>query len=933
MKHILVVFSFLFLFVFQNLQAASIHGIVKDHSTGETLVGASILVKNRSQQTATGTGLDGSFSIPNINDFPVTLLCRYIGYEELQIEISSEQAKNSIDILLHPAGIAVGEVIVYGSGIQNTENAVRNIEKNSVTVLNVVSAKAIEISPDMTVANVIQRVSGVSVERNNSGDGQYAILRGMNKRYNYTLVNGIKIPSPDNKNRFVPLDIFPAELLDRLEVTKALTADMEGDGIGGAINMVMKNAPSQLQLTANIATGYNSLFFDRDFAYSTNQRDKQSPFELYGQGYDAKPRDFSTATIDLKSKTALPNLFAGFSYGNRVFADRLGLMLAFSYQNSYRGSNSLYFTHETARSDASNLPVLTSMDNREYSEQQTRYGLHTKLDYRFSGKHSLQWYNAYMDFANSQVRDVRKTDLSIGYNPEEGDYNLSYNTRFRWTHQTIFNSTLSGTHAFGSGKLKLNWSAVYSKAFNEIPDNATVYTVSTVRAGNENPPSVVTLGGASRRWEHNDDEDKAAYLNAAYPFDIANTVWEISAGGLFRDKQRTNFFNQYEFRPYDETKPEESRTNLIKGIDWNSYPEIKFRVYNPRGSTGEPLNYDASEIISAEYLQAKMSWKLLQVTAGIRVEQTRQGYDLKHATDGVRNTGEQVYTDYLPSLHIKYNVLKNQNIRATYFKSLNRPSFFEIVPYRIINEDYTEAGNPDLKHTVAHNIDLRYESFPKPSEQLMLGVFYKKIIDPIETAIVHQGQSSYFMPSNFGDAYNYGFEADFIKYFYAFGIKANYTFTQSTIVTTKLYNYDNPDPSATDRILVKNVEQKRPLDGQVKHVVNFSLLYKNVNKGWDAQLAGSYASDRMYAVSRYLDNDIWQGAFFQLDASIEKRFKSGVGLFFKASNLLNTPQILYLKKENAANEKVVEYEKYKGGTLIRRDRYGQNIQIGCRYKF
>ena len=108
-------------------------------------------------------------------------------------------------------------------------------------------------------------MSGVTMERNSSGEGQYAFLRGMDKRYNYTLVNGLKIPSPDNKNRFVPLDIFPSELLDRLEVTKSLTADMEGDGIGGAVNMVMKDAPQQRLLTVNVQTGYNSHFFDNDF--------------------------------------------------------------------------------------------------------------------------------------------------------------------------------------------------------------------------------------------------------------------------------------------------------------------------------------------------------------------------------------------------------------------------------------------------------------------------------------------------------------------------------------------------------------------------------------------------------------------------------------------------------------------------------------------
>ncbi|OAV64096.1 hypothetical protein Barb6_03387 [Bacteroidales bacterium Barb6] len=222
----------------------------------------------------------------------------------------------------------------------------------------------------------------------------------------------------------------------------------------------------------------------------------------------------------------------------------------FSYQNSNRGSNSLYFNNTTAQSDASNLPVLYRMSNRKYSEQQTRYGLHSKLDYRLSNNHSLQWYNAYMDFANAQVRDIRSIDLSIGYNPSAGDYNLSYDTRFRWTHQTIFNSTLDGRHTFADDKLTLNWSAVYSKAFNEIPDNASVYTGTTMRSGVENPVSVTTLGGALRCWEHNSDEDMAGYLHFSY---LLNRV-EVSTGTLYRDKQRSNFFNQYDFRPYEESK-------------------------------------------------------------------------------------------------------------------------------------------------------------------------------------------------------------------------------------------------------------------------------------------------------------------------------------------------------------------------------------------
>jgi TonB-dependent receptor len=934
--------------------AASIKGIVKDARTGEELVGATIVLKEEPVKGAL-SGLNGSFAI-NASQSSGVLVCHYLGYRVEEVPFKSADAGLAgagLTIRLEPADLEVDEVVVYGHAAGDTELGARSAERIAPTVMSVVSAKAIELSPDVTVANVVQRVSGVTVERSSSGDGQYAILRGMDKRYSYTLINGVKIPSPDNKNRFVPLDIFPSELLDRLEVTKSLTADMEGDAVGGVVNLAMKDAPVRRSALVSVSTGYNALFLSRSYySFDAGAAAKSSPYELYGESYPAKARDFSGSLLRLKAGSAPPALSGGFSCGDRLLGGRLGVMLAGSYQRSYRGSNSIYYNATTATSDASNLPVLTDKNDRTYSEQHTRYGLHAKLDYRFAPQHRLMWYNAYMDFSEAQVRDNQKTDLSIGYNPAQGDYNLAFDTRFRLNRQSVVNSTLKGVHRFGAGEagdrapLQLDWAGVYSRAFSQTPDNTSVYTQSTVRSGVENLTSVVTLGGADRRWEHNADEDWAGYLNLTYSHvpEAQGVEVKLQAGALYRDKQRSNFFNQYDFRPYDEDKPEGARANLIKGVDWNDYSEIKFMVFTPHGAVGNPLNYDASEKVAAGYAQGSLETHgraSLRLTAGIRVEATNQGYYLKYAITGVPNVGDQRYTDYLPNVHLKYATTKSSNIRASYYKSINRPGFFEIVPYRILNEDFTEAGNPDLKHTVAHNVELRYEYFPRPSEQLMAGLFYKRLENPIEYGMLVQGQGTFYMPTNFGNATNYGLEVEATKYFYAFGVKANYTFTQSQITTTKLLSYDNPEvetPGSAAQLgsaslLVKNVEQTRPLNGQSRHVANLSLLYKGARSGWDAQLALSYTGDRLYAVSRYVDSDVWQGGYLQLDAAMEKKLKVGVCLFAKAVNLLNTPMVRYLKKENDANRHVAGYESYRSGTLIRRDYYGQMVQVGARYRF
>ena len=266
---------------------------------------------------------------------------------------------------MQPTAMNLEGVTVIASNPGRTEAGARGIEKQAMNVMNVMSAKAIELSPDITVANVIQRMSGVTVERNSSGEGQYAILRGMDKRYNYTLVNGVKIPSPDNKNRFVPLDIFPSEMLDRLEVTKSLTASMEGDGIGGAVNLIMKDAPSERQLTANVSTGYNAMYFGRDFqSFNYGAIAKKSPYEAMGkpEDYRVSIDDFTMKNLHMKWKKPLPDLTAGLSYGDRFFADKLGVMLAASFLNTYRGKESLlYYQPGTSHH---------GVEDRNYSSQQ-----------------------------------------------------------------------------------------------------------------------------------------------------------------------------------------------------------------------------------------------------------------------------------------------------------------------------------------------------------------------------------------------------------------------------------------------------------------------------------------------------------------------------------------------------------------------------------
>ncbi|WP_316746464.1 TonB-dependent receptor [Pedobacter gandavensis] len=915
---------FCLLFSITVAHASGLKGYVYDQQTGEAMIGASVQLENT--KLVVLTGLDGSFEFKHPAAGTYNLKVSYLMYKTLlkQVVVLKEDNPVLKIYLAESNAKALSEVSISAKGDGSSEKTARRIEQKALQLVNVVSGRAMEISPDLTVANVIQRVSGVSVERSNSGDGQYAILRGMDKRYNYTLVNGIKIPSPDNKYRYVPLDIFPAELLERLEVSKTLTPNMEGDAVGGVINMVMKDAPNKLKFDVNLATGYSQMFIDRGFtSFGHSGINSKSPYEQHGKDYKATPLDFPTGMVDYKTKHPAPNVVGGLSIGQRFLNNKLGVLLAGSYQNTYRGSNSTFYNSSVVAA-ANKVGTIMSKDERQYSEQQKRYGAHAKLDYTFNKDHKLSLYNAYVDLNSYQLRDSKVTDFSTDYDPEKGNAKLNFATRSRFTEQQIYNTTLQGDHQLIPERLKVRWSAVYSAAKNEVPDQSTINILGVRENFVDRKTFVPAIGDAhTRRWERSTEEDKAGYLDIDYTQPIGGINVLFSAGGMYRDKQRSSFFNQYTLTA--------SNPNTLFGRDFNNYTEIAWTVKNPTGAVDNSLTYDAAEKLAAAYGMFNFTVKDLQVVGGLRMEHTDQSYMMLFPGAQPRPDGKQVYTDLLPSMNLKYKLTKHQALRASYFRSLNRPGFYELVPgIGVVQDDYKERGNPDLKRAIADNFDIRYELFPNSTDQLMVGAFYKNIENPIEYSFQPDAirpQDTYYMPGNFGNAKNYGLELDYIKFIHKFGFKANYTYTHSKITTPKTSRMRDENGDLKPII----VDQSRPLFGQSAHIANLSLLFKDSKSGWDAQVAGSYTGPRINTVSQFLDNDLWQQGFVQLDLSAEKKFKNNLSVFVKAGNLLNTPLKLFIKGTNTEANGNTGTE-YDGKTLIRNDHYQQTYLLGLRYK-
>ena len=915
------------------IQAHTLDGIVKDNKTGEPLIGTVVRVKEL-PNVGTTTGLDGSFTLHELPDKgKYTLVVSFMAYKtkEIVVDVAND---DKVDIPMDEDLKQLGEVVVTGRREYRSDRSAVESVKNAGNVLNVMSQQSIQLSPDVNVASVLQRVSGVTMERDASGEASYAILRGMDKRYNYTLVNGVKIPSPDDKNRYIPLNIFPSDLMDRLVVSKSLTADMEGDAAGGVVDMVMKDAPSRFQFQANAAIGTTDYFWKDGRDYLTSNRSdytKKAPYEAFGSEYKASMSDFKNGPMQLKSHSMpAPNFIGGLSVGNRFWNDRLGVMLAGSIQNTFRGTERTYNSVKMASGEQA--MYISKLNHRYYSIHDLTTGVHAKVDLTLP-KHKIEWYNMY----------VRTNSKGVRYNNSIGTEYIGANSytqddeiRSLSTTQSIFATNLKGTHHL-TKNFTLDWSGIFSQAKEEDPDRTYVTlsnSVSTeadadgnILSGNlwdSNKNITKTFPkDAERRFQHNMDTDWAGYINLTYDTHFANDVEALwKAGAQYRRKERSNRYYSYIFSPADNAQDLDGNgLEQFDNVDW---------VCKTPYSQASQLNYDSKEHIGGAYTMVTLKTKIGELIAGFRAEHTNQIYTMLQHFRNMGQTGEQSYWDYLPSASLKWTPTKNMNIRLSYYRSINRPGFYEIVPYQIMGEEYQEKGNPNLKRARIDNIDLRWEWFPSKTEQILAGVFYKYLKDPIEQVFVTSdgkigaGTDAYYMPDNLGNAKNMGFEIDVIKYIRHFGIKANYTYTYSKITTSKR---EYKEGSAEYK---SGVTQSRPLVNQAPHTANISLLYKDTENGWNAQLASSFTGAKLALVSPFKDADQWDKAMFGIDLSAEKQFKNGFSIFFKANNLLDAKRERYLKTVNESNLQYADQKSNK--TIIGTYKYGRTFLLGVRYK-
>lgn len=840
-----------------------------------------------------------------------TLIVSAAGYRKESRVITLEANQSmELTIALELVEMDLPEVSVRGFLSGGTELAARQQEKLAMHLVSIIAAEAIERSSDITVADVTQRVSGLSVLRDNTGQATKTIIRGTDPKYNYTLVNGIKIPSPDDRGRYIPLDIFPADIVQAIQVYKSLTPDLEGDAIGGGINIVLKDAPSQPVLTVKLATGYHQAFFGKPYTgFNAKETGQKSPLETYGPDYYATTRDFTRANLAFRRRHPLPNGLGNLVANRRFAHGRVGVLLAADYQASKRGSTSS-FIPQVNEPQLDNRPSLTDYYQRDFSTTFLRKNFHAKMDYTPSSRHKLTLHQFWMQQREEETRFSVDTSLSQGRTiPGTGRIVLAQRARVH--DQSIYSVTGQGRHQFAS-RLNANWSLSYSVARGAYPDWAELTATAgrLEEADHSIRPTPVLLAPLTRTWIKSKEHEASAYADLSYPLTVFQHKIVLKSGGLFRQKKRNNFLNSYTFNPAITTASGQPFTDIYHA-EWAGDGPV-----NPLGTVANPNTYIATERIGAGYAAAEGAIHQLEWVAGARLETTHQQF--RSSVDPRQSAGKQVaiwYADILPSAAIKLSVLKNDQLRLSYFRSISRPALSDVTFYTIQYEDYQEVGNPFLKRAQATNFELKYEHSPNATDFWQGSIFYKHIANPYERTLLNANDVLYPIPDhglpytpagqltaqqkNFAPATVFGTEWALSRQIGAFTVRANYTFSFSRITHIKKFKTREDPANAASNIITVDRTQVRPLQGQSAHLGNLSVAYAHPESGLKAQVTAVYTGKRIYAVSGWYNLDYWQRGYTLLDISVAKKLGMHCELFGKVNNLLNAATKVDLRVPNA----------------------------------
>jgi hypothetical protein len=825
------------------------------------------------------------------------------------IEVS-ENGTASLELELIPAGSELPEFVVIVPHISGSLASVLEERREEVAVANILGSEQISKAGDSDAAGALKRVTGLTLV-----GGRFIFVRGMGERYSSTLLNGANVPSPDPTRRVVPLDLFPAGIIDSIAVQKSFTPEMPAEFGGGTVQIRTKSIPEARFLEAEAKTGYREGTTGKDgLTYSGGGKDwtgyddgtraasdllaaataDGTPLVLYnpytGQGYtreelEAIGESFPV-TYNLNPNEIDPDFGFSLAGGDRFHIGNdttFGILGALDYDNKWLTLEDRRIKYVPIADDqlaaVSDFNYLTTVQNIDLSGFLTmgaEIGEHHRLTYNWMMLRSTT------DRAQrSQGKDV---------DAEGGEVQFSL---LEWFERQLLSNQLLGEHEIPRlWDMKIDWDFTKATAQSEQPDTRTYrYDPDTLTEREDDLIFSLRNDNNQRRWSELEDKSDSWNVNVVQPLPFWTFIDLSARAGLGSvHKDRDFAVRRFNFRSVG---PISGNLDLRR----NQNPEdvIFDETIDPRGWQIREITvatdaYTADQTIDSWYFSLDFlldEW--LRLGGGFRQEESIQSVTTFNALDPENNPviADLASDDLFPSLSATL-IFGEHQIRAGYGETTNRPDFKELSPaiYEDPLLDRFVVGNPNLIPAYLKNYDLRWDWYFDQGEFVSLGAFYKEFSDPIETVIL-AGAEQVTSFDNAKAATNLGLEfelysnLDFIGRWWG-----ERDWWEKWYVNTN-YAWIDSEIELSDRNASIQTSQARPLQGQSPYVWNFQVGYDDLDRGINAALLLNIIGERIVDVGVNGAPDIYQQPQTLLDFVYSQKFREHWKFKFRARNLLD----------------------------------------------
>jgi hypothetical protein len=869
-----------------QLPTGRIVGRVVDAEQGAPVAGAQVEVVDAAIRTV--SALDGRYTLSDVPARSVSIRVRMIGFAPkvvtgLVVEAGRTVAQN---VSLAAEAVQLAEISVSAESERGTVNRALEEQRNAPNIINAVTAEQIDKSPDSDAGQAVQRVSGVTVQ-----DGKYVFVRGLGERYTTTSLDGARIPSPEPERRVVPLDLFPASLLEGITTSKTFTPEQSGDFSGAQVNLKTREFPLRRVVNFSVSAGFNDAATGKEVIKAPTVGREWLGFGGSSRDLPAGVRQAGDlAGVGQEQQNALIGSFRNIwspSAGTGSANGSFGLSVGgedpvFGQPIGYIGSFSYTYGQEIRSQETNGLAALAGTTGatvpfNTYHGSSARnsvlWGGLLNLTSRIGASTKLALNNTYTRSADNEASDL------VGFNEEfSTDFDF---TRLTFTERSVRSNQLSGEHQL-SQRSFFSWAVTSAGVTRNEPDRSDVGYLAQPDGTGQLVP-VEWFGQArfaTRTFSALDEHSWDFAGNYRLLFGSLEHPLTVKAGAAYRTVDRDADTRAYDI--VNRTLDDAQRQHAPEAIFTPANISSGSFLLNANANAGR---YTAADRITAGYLQVE--WPLsrrLQVIGGARVENWHLDVDTR-TVQGTTVSATPRKTDVLPSLALNYRLTDDQNVRLSASQTLSRPEYRELSPVPYFEQVglLTTFGNPALERALIQNYDARWEWFPGSGEVLSIGVFAKRFTHPIEKVIILSAGAAALSYVNAERANNYGAELEARK---GLGVVASALaqfniFANATLMKSEI----TPGNEGISALTNDN----RPMVGQSEYVVNAGLGWSSPSGSWNATVLYNVAGKRIAEAGAGGLPDAYEQARHLVDASLQFPVIAEMSVRLDGKNLLDSP--------------------------------------------